>query len=49
MKYLKKVIDCALALILFPVEVVLCTLAGFILGIGNAFEILLDAITGEIE
>ena len=49
MKCLKKVILCALALVLFPVELVVSVLAGIIFGIGSAFEFLLEVITGEIE
>lgn len=49
MKYLKRVMICALALVLFPVELAIGALAGLILGIGSAFEFLLDEITGEIE
>ena len=48
-KCLKKILICVLAFLFFPVELVVSVLAGFILGIGNAFEFLLDAITGEIE
>lgn len=49
MKCLKKVMFCALALVLFPVEIVVSVLAGLIFGIGSAFEFLLEVITGEIE
>jgi hypothetical protein len=49
MKCLKKVINLALALALFPVEIVVSVFAGLIFGIGNAFEFLLEVITGEIE
>ena len=49
MKYLKKVMICGLVLILFPIEVVFSGLAGLIIGIGSAFESLLDVMTGEIE
>jgi hypothetical protein len=40
---------CAIALALFPIEMVISILAGFIFGIGSAFEFLLEVITGEIE
>lgn len=49
MKCLKKLLVCVLALVLFPVEIVISVLAGIILGIGSAFEFLLEVITGEIE
>lgn len=49
MKCLKKVIYLALALALFPVEIVVSALAGLIFGIGSAFEFLLEVIIGEIE
>ena len=48
MKCLKKILLCGLALAIFPIEMVISILAGIILGIGSAFEFLLEVITGEI-
>lgn len=49
MKCLKKVLFRVLCLIFFPIDVVFSGLAGFIFGVGSAFETLAEVITGEIE